>query len=444
MMYSYLYMLEKMNTRTKTSVKLDDSGKFKYLFIALGACIEGFAVMRKVIVVDATWLKNGYGGVLIFAKAQDPNRHCYPLAFAVLDGENHASWTWFFEMLRSVIPDSSELVFMSDRNPSLIFAIANVYPQAHHGHCLWHLKENVKGHASNVTKDVVGHRFMELGKMYTMADFNAAYERFKLRFPSAYTYVEEKTEKDKWARVFFPRDRYNLDTSNSVESMNKVFREARRWALIPMLDCIIRTFSDWFNQRRKDAVSQSLGTMLVPLVENYLHDLWVLARTLPVRELNSYELEYEVKDSHGKMFLTNLIAKTCTCKVWDYEKIPCLHGLDAYIYYTKCGDEGVGTRRDVHIHYHELCSKYYWTELWALAYSRTLYVVSDKSSWNVPDDIKELNIIPLNRITRKGRRRVKMHPSCGERRKRTHKKRRPRQNYCFNWLLFGNGASPSA
>ena len=80
-----------MNPGTKTCVKLDEGSKFKYLFVALGPCIEGFAVMRKVIVVDATWLKNRYGGVLVFAKAQDPNRHAYPLAFAVLDRENDVS-----------------------------------------------------------------------------------------------------------------------------------------------------------------------------------------------------------------------------------------------------------------------------------------------------------------------------------------------------------------
>ncbi|XP_048605620.1 protein FAR1-RELATED SEQUENCE 5-like [Brassica napus] len=197
MMNCYLYVLEQVNPGTKTSLKLDEAGKFKYLFIALGACIEGFAVMRKVIIVDATWLNNRYGGVHVFAKAQDPNSHNYPLAFAVLDEENHASWTWFFENLKTAIVDSSELVFMTDRNQIMIFAIANVYPQAHHGHCLWHLRENVKGHASNVNKDVVGHRFMELARYYTLADFDSAYESFKRKYPSAWKYVEEHTEKDK-------------------------------------------------------------------------------------------------------------------------------------------------------------------------------------------------------------------------------------------------------
>ena len=73
MLFSYLYMLEKVNPGTVTYVELEGEKKFKYLFIALGACIEGFRAMRKVIVVDATHLKTVYGGMLVIATAQDPN-----------------------------------------------------------------------------------------------------------------------------------------------------------------------------------------------------------------------------------------------------------------------------------------------------------------------------------------------------------------------------------
>ena len=67
----YLYMLKKVNAGTVTYLKLDENDKYQYVFIALGASIEGFRVMRKVLIVDATHLKNGYGGVLVFASAQD-------------------------------------------------------------------------------------------------------------------------------------------------------------------------------------------------------------------------------------------------------------------------------------------------------------------------------------------------------------------------------------
>jgi len=99
----------------------------------MGASIEGYRVMRKVIIVDAKHLKNGYGGVIVFASAQDPNLYHYIIAFEVLSGENDASWDWFFEKLKTVVPDTSELVFMSDINASLIKGIQNVYTVAHHG-----------------------------------------------------------------------------------------------------------------------------------------------------------------------------------------------------------------------------------------------------------------------------------------------------------------------
>jgi len=217
----YLYMLKKVNDGTFTYLKLDENDKFQYVFVALGASIEGFRVMRKVLIVDATHLKNGYGMVLVFASAQDPNRHHYIIAFAVLDSENDASWDWFFEKLK---------------------AIRNVYTAAHQGYCIWHLSQNVKGHATNTNRDVLAWKFQELSRVYVVADFNRAYDEFKLRYPKATKYLEDTTVKEKWARSCFPGERYNLDTSNCVESLNNVFRNARKYSLIPMLDAIIKKF----------------------------------------------------------------------------------------------------------------------------------------------------------------------------------------------------------
>ena len=80
------------------------------------------------------------------------------------------------------------------------------------------------------------------------------------------------------------------------------------------------------------------------------------AEKTPVRELNSYELEYEVTDTENGNYVVNLIEKSCSCKVYDYEKYPCLHGLAAYLYFLEV-NAAPGRRRDVKIEYHELCSK---------------------------------------------------------------------------------------
>ncbi|XP_023641958.1 uncharacterized protein LOC111831561 [Capsella rubella] len=433
MLPCYLHMLEKVNQGTRTYLHLDENKKFMYLFIALGVSIEGFQVMRKVISIDATFLKNIYGGVLVFASAQDPNRHHYPLAFGVLDGENDASWNWFMEMLKTVIGDSSEIVFMTDRNASLIKAIANVYPQAHHGFCIYHLSQNVKGHASNYNRDVVAWRFMEVSRLYTVAEFEVEYNSFKIRYPNAAKYLEDSTKVEKWARCVFPGERYNLDTSNGVESLNSVFKDVRRYSLIPMLDAIIGKFSEWFNEHRKEAVSGSFANKLVPFVENYLHDLWGVAEKLKVTELNSFELQYNVIDNDGKPYLVNLVMRSCGCRFFDIQKYPCVHALAALIEYLKTKDR----TRDIQMH--ELCSRYYWTELWAMAYYQTIFLVPDKSQWNVPPWVKDVQIIPPKRKTKGGRKRTKRFASTGEKRppkrKRTQNKRRRRQG--LQWLLFG-------
>ncbi|XP_023633701.1 uncharacterized protein LOC111829251 [Capsella rubella] len=49
MLPCYLHMLEKVNQGTRTYLHLDENKKFMYLFIALGVSIEGFQVMRKVL-----------------------------------------------------------------------------------------------------------------------------------------------------------------------------------------------------------------------------------------------------------------------------------------------------------------------------------------------------------------------------------------------------------
>jgi len=117
-------------------VEVDAQQKFKYLFVALGACIEGFKVMRKVVIVDATFLKTVYGGKLVFATAQDPNHHNYIIASAVIDRENDATWSWFFNKLKTVIQDEPGLVFVSDRHQNIIKSTMQVFPNARHGHCV--------------------------------------------------------------------------------------------------------------------------------------------------------------------------------------------------------------------------------------------------------------------------------------------------------------------
>ena len=126
----YLKQLVQANPGTKTALHTEfEDGvgqRFKYLFISIGACIVGYRYLRKVVIVDGSHLRGKYAGCILSACTQDGNYQVYPLAIAIVDGENDKAWEWFLENLLEVVPQSEDLVFVSDRHSSIYYAIAKV------------------------------------------------------------------------------------------------------------------------------------------------------------------------------------------------------------------------------------------------------------------------------------------------------------------------------
>lgn len=104
----------------------DGGHRFKYLCVALGASVKGYKYMRKVIVVDGTHLKGKYAGCLLTAFAQDGKYQIFPLAIAVVDSENAASWEWCFVQLTMCVANEEGLVFVSDMNSSIYKGLGKV------------------------------------------------------------------------------------------------------------------------------------------------------------------------------------------------------------------------------------------------------------------------------------------------------------------------------
>lgn len=100
--------------------------RFKYMFLALGACINGIKHMRNVIIIDGAHLRGKYAGCLLSASAQDGNYQVFPIAVGIVDGENDKAWEWFFKMLLKFIPNDNDIVFVSDRHSSIYNGLSKV------------------------------------------------------------------------------------------------------------------------------------------------------------------------------------------------------------------------------------------------------------------------------------------------------------------------------
>ncbi|AAF79383.1 F15O4.15 [Arabidopsis thaliana] len=81
---AYLHVLREANPGSIVDLKTEVDGKgnhrFKYMFLAFAASIQGFSCMKRVIVIDGAHLKGKYGGCLLTASGQDANFQVYPKA----------------------------------------------------------------------------------------------------------------------------------------------------------------------------------------------------------------------------------------------------------------------------------------------------------------------------------------------------------------------------
>ncbi|XP_015162828.1 uncharacterized protein [Solanum tuberosum] len=262
-----------------------DSHRFMYYFLAFGACIRGFAHMRKVISVDGTHLHGKYEGVLLSVVAQDTKNHVYPIVFCVVDKENDGSWIFFFEKLKEIMVDEPELCFISDRHKSIPNSIVNVYNHAHHGYCMRHLGVNL--HVNHHCGDFL-YLYYNAATTYSLEEFNNHFVEFKNKFPTEVVVPEHDIGFEKRSRKHFPGNGYGLMTTNIVESLNAMLIDEREYPVASIFNLIAKKFGELFRERHA-----------------YI--------------LKSIEVTINV----------NLLEKSYSCSEYDLIKISCAHAMAA-------------------------------------------------------------------------------------------------------------------
>ncbi|XP_048608912.1 uncharacterized protein LOC125584464 [Brassica napus] len=273
---SYLYMIRRANRCTVTRLQIDELGRFMYVFLVFGASVSGFPFMRKVVVVDGTFLNGKYKGRLLTALAQDDD-----------------SWHWFFTQLKLLIPDDEGLAIISDRHNSIGKAIRNVYPLAARGICTYHLYKNILGRY----KGKEAFRLVKkAARCFRMSHFTPIFEEIEAIHPALHGYLQ-RADVRLWTRVHLPGER-------------------------------------WFAERREDARSQP--TTLTCGVEKLLHGRVTAARELTVQRIDDHHTEVKYGSSSESLNVVNLVERKCTCRRFEREKLPCVHVIAAAEYNNVC------------------------------------------------------------------------------------------------------------
>ena len=122
------------------------------------------------------------------------------------------------------------------------------------------------------------------------------------------------------------------------------------------------------------------------------------------------QFEYDVKGGEIDVVI-HLGQKSCSCREFDIDIIPCAHALAAM--------EDKDFERVA-----QLCSEFYKVDTWVLAYSKTIYLVPAMSEWDFPEGVEfpkvRPPIIKKKRVITKKQR----YPSVGETRQKTGRRNR--------------------
>ncbi|XP_050936236.1 uncharacterized protein LOC127144368 [Cucumis melo] len=390
---NFFMKLKEINPGSFTAYETDTEGHFKYCFMAIGACIEGWKYCRPNISVDGTFLKSKYGGTLLTASTIDGNNQIFPLAFSIVDSENDASWRWFFENIKNSLGDREDLVVISDRHLSIPKSVHNVFPNAEYCVCLQHLLKSLK----LIYKDpIIDKLFFRCGKAYTVVDFETNMRWMESMYPSIRDYLS-KVSFEKWARAYCTRKRYQMMTTNISESLNAVLKESRDLPVAALLDSIRQILQNWFYDRRK--VACCMRTVLTSWAEGELRIQHQNSRSFTVNAIN--DVEFQVIDGR-KQFIVRLDCKSCTCRVWDLDEIPCAHAL--------------AVLRGRNMNTYSFVSKYFLSSTLISTYTGSVRPVGNHANWKSIGI--ENNILPPTFKRRAGRPRKQRILSIGE--KKSH------------------------
>ncbi|XP_009604477.2 uncharacterized protein [Nicotiana tomentosiformis] len=280
--------------------------------------LRGVRSLRPIVVVDESHLKSYYTGTFISASTLDGAGHILPLAYGVIDSENDAAWSWFFEQFKEAYGDRKNMCIISDRNESIIKYVSRVYPAVPHFDCIWHLWNNVykkfkKGHSK------LSEIYFSMAKAYTQAEFDSLMEKVEKVDIRVKEYLE-LAGYEKWARLYAPVNKGWTMTSNIAESINITLLSVRELPIYDFLEEVRKMFGRWNCSNRKEA-SQTY-TMLGKKYQDMLTLNEAMSTCMTVVPSTKY---LHTVNDEGRHYIVCLLERKCSCGRFQVDELPCQH-----------------------------------------------------------------------------------------------------------------------
>ncbi|XP_026384958.1 protein FAR1-RELATED SEQUENCE 5-like [Papaver somniferum] len=228
---AYFKRKQKENNSFFYNIQFDDDNRIMNCFWCDAKSRLDYSTFGDVVCFETTFKTNGYD--MPFAPIVGVNNHGQTILFgcALLKNETTNSFVWLFENFLDVMEGKEMQTIFTDQASQMATAIKQVFPNAHHHLCLWHIFQNAAKHLSNIfgthtsfksdfrkfiydyeTKDEFLLGWEQLLETYKLTDKKWLNNLFKLR--------------EKWAQVY-DREHFcaGMTTNQRSESINNYFKK---------------------------------------------------------------------------------------------------------------------------------------------------------------------------------------------------------------------------
>ncbi|XP_057719858.1 uncharacterized protein LOC130934288 [Arachis stenosperma] len=241
--------------------QLDESqAYFHRLFWTFPPCIEAFRHCKPLVSINGTHLYGKYRGTLLVAIAQDGNSNRLPVAFALVEGDNAESWSFFLSHLRQYVTPQPSLLVISDMHNGIKAALEApdegwLPPSAYRAFCIRHV-------AANFTLTFKGKdaRRLLVNTAYakTEVEFNYWFDILRTEDPAMCEWAN-RIVYSLWTQHCDEGRRFGHMTTNISECMNSIPKSVRNLPVCSLVKATYGRLAELFVLKGREAEVQ-LGT----------------------------------------------------------------------------------------------------------------------------------------------------------------------------------------
>ncbi|XP_019179706.1 PREDICTED: protein FAR1-RELATED SEQUENCE 5-like [Ipomoea nil] len=335
---------------------MDKENRVARLFWADPIGRRNFSLFGDTVSFDATYGTNRYNLVFVPFTEVDHHKRCITFAAGLLTKEDVESYTWLLQRFRTAMSSVSSCV-ITDQDPAMKIAIAQVLPNCRHRFCMWHIITKVNEKiGSDLVKDVqfcnklngiVWNETISVGEFEVQ--WHLLMEKYNLTTHRWFTKLY--TEREFWIPAYFTDLPMSglLRTTSRSEAENNVYGNCSRphFSLVEFYmqyESVLET--QRYKQSKLNAESEGyLPDFKTPLaLERYLAQMFTIkifyelqqeieagcfyCRVVGIREegeVITYDIRGEGTATYTVQYTPVGNHASCSCKLFERLGLVCRH-----------------------------------------------------------------------------------------------------------------------